>query len=768
MAWTASTTLGFPRIGSNRQLKRACERFWAGALTAADLAAVATDLRRQHWDTQRAAGLDQIPVGDFSLYDHVLDAIALVGGVPDRFAWPAAATNVDLPTYFAMARGGHANGLDVPAMQMTKWFNTNYHFVVPEWHAGQRFRLASSQPFDQLAEAQSLGVPARSVLLGPFSLALLGKSEDARLDPLGDTLDGLVGVYAEVLERLAGMGAEWIQLDEPCLVQDRTPAELEALHRAYARLGQHKGSANLLVATYFGHLGTAFPAVAGLPVDGLALDFVHGPENLELLARHGLPEQVSLLAGVVDGRNVWTTDLDAAMTTLEAVAEIVPPPRLGVSTSCSLLHVPYDLTRERQLDPTVRSWLAFAHQKLGEVTTLARGLAGGRSAIHTELRTSRQIQATRLAAHTSSPPESDGRVPDPPRPRAPFAERARLQQARLDLPMLPTTTIGSFPQTPELRRARKQRDSGELSAADYTAQLQNAIAHAIQAQEALGLDVLAHGEPERNDMVQYFGEQLEGVAVTRDGWVQSYGTRCVRPPIIYGQVTRSKPMTVRWSTYAQSLTRKPVKAMLTGPVTLLNWSFVRDDQPRAATCRQLALALRQEVADLERAGLSVIQVDEPALREGLPLRRADWAGYLEWAVACFRLAVEVVASETQIHSHFCYSAIDDILGAVAAMDVDVLSIENARSGDHLLHALRQAEYPRGVGPGVYDIHSPRVPTQDEMLQLVRAALGAVPAERLWINPDCGLKTRTWDEVLPSLRHLVGAAHQARADARVAR
>jgi 5-methyltetrahydropteroyltriglutamate--homocysteine methyltransferase len=760
MVWT--TTLGFPRIGPNRELKRACERFWASPLAGPDLYATATNLRRARWDTQRAAGLDQLPVGDFSLYDHVLDAIALVGAVPARYAWPKTATEVDLPTYFAMARGRQQDGLDVPAMQMTKWFNTNYHFVVPEWHADQRFRLASTKPFDELAEARSLGVPARPVLLGPFSLALLGRTIDAGLDPLGETLDGLLDVYVEVVARLAAMGAEWIQLDEPCLVQDRTPAELDAFSRACARLAEHKGAAKLLVATYFGQPGEAFPVLASLPIDGLALDLVHGPENLALLRQHGLPADKTLLAGVVNGRNVWATDLEATLATLEAVAEVVPLERLAVSTSCSLLHVPYDVSREHQLDPTVRGWLAFARQKLGELTTLARGLADGRDAIELELRTSRRIRAERQSARSSEPPGAATHPHAAPAPRPPFAERAPMQQARLGLPALPTTTIGSFPQTPELRRARRRLEVGELSQTAYTAQLKDTIAEAIRTQEMLGLDVLAHGEPERNDMVQYFGEQLSGVAVTHAGWVQSYGTRCVRPPIIHGSVTRPKPITVEWSAFAQSLTPKPVKGMLTGPVTILNWSFVRDDQPLAATCREIAAALREEVADLDAAGLPVIQVDEPALREGLPLRRAAWPDYLDWAVACFRLAIDVASPRTQIHSHMCYSAVDDILEAIAAMDVDVLSIENARSGDHLLRALQRAGYPRDVGPGVYDIHSPRVPGEDEMLELVHAALGPIAAEHVWVNPDCGLKTRTWDEALPSLRHMVGAARRARA------
>ncbi len=662
-----------------------------------------------------------------------------------------------------MARGAQRAGLDATAMEMTKWFDTNYHYIVPEWRVGQRFRLASTKPFDELAEAQALGVAARPVLVGPFSLVLLGKAQDEELDVLGETLDGVVAVYAEAVARLAAAGARWIQLDEPCLVQDRGPHELAALRRAYATLAAHKGDARLLVATYFGHVGESYEALAGLPVDALALDLVRGPQNLALLRRHGLPADKTLVAGVVDGRNIWRTDLDAALDLLDEVAAVVPQERLVVAPSCSLLHVPYDAAREDAIAPEVRGWLAFAEQKLAEVATLGQAVSEGRSAVAAELRASAAVATSRAASSRVHDAAVQARLVDEVEtPRLPFAARRPLQQERLKLPPLPTTTIGSFPQTAEVRRVRRRFEAGEITAEEYDRFVEGAIAETIARQEELGLDVLVHGEVERNDMVQYFGEQLCGFAFTRHGWVQSYGSRCVRPPIIYGDVARPAPMTVRWSAYAQSLTEKPVKGMLTGPVTILNWSFVRDDQPRAATCRQIALALKDEVADLERAGLRAIQIDEPALREGLPLRRSEWAGYLDWAVACFRVAASGAGPATQVHTHMCYSAFDDIIAAIEALDADVLSIENSRSGGELLRVFRHSGYEKEIGPGVYDIHSPRIPSEEEIVALLRATLEVLPPGNVWVNPDCGLKTRTWDEVTPALAHLVAAAQQLRA------
>ncbi len=758
---TLSSIPGYPRIGHDRELKRACESFWNGSLSSDELRATGAALRRAHWEAQRAAGIDLIPTNDFTFYDHVLDAIALVGAVPARYHWDGE--TVDLDTYFAMARGSQRAGLDVTAMEMTKWFDTNYHYIVPEWRAGQRFRLASTKPFDELAEAQAQGIPAKPVLVGPLSLVLLGKAQDEGMDLLGETLDGVVAIYGETIERLAAAGAAWIQLDEPCLAQDRSPAELAALRRAYEMLATRKGPARLLVETYFGSVGESYATLAALPVDAIGLDLVRGQENLDLLRRHGLPADKLLAAGVIDGRNVWAADLEAALATLESVAETVPAERLIVSTSCSLLHVPYDAARETHLNGEVRAWLAFAEQKLAEVATLTRALNEGREAVRAQVQASVAVHESRRASAQTHDEGVRARLRQAaPAARAPFAERAQAQRARLSLPLLPTTTIGSFPQTAEVRRARRRFESGELAADDYDRFVEGEIAATIRRQEELGLDVLVHGEFERNDMVQYFGEQLSGFAFTRHGWVQSYGSRCVRPPIIFGDVARPAPMTVRWSAYAQSLTARPVKGMLTGPVTILNWSFVRDDQPREETCRQIALALRDEVEDLQRAGLAVIQVDEPALREGLPLRRADWAAYLDWAVACFHLATGSAGPATQIHTHMCYSAFDDIIDAISALDADVLSIENSRSGGELLQVFRATGYDKEIGPGVYDIHSPRVPSEEEIAAMLTATLAVLPSERVWVNPDCGLKTRTWDEVTQALARMVAAAHQVRA------
>jgi len=759
-----AANLGFPRIGAGRELKRATEAYWSGESGPEELARVAAELRAAHWRLQREAGLDHIPSNDFSLYDHVLDAIALTGAVPPRYGWTG--DDVDLETYFAMARGAQTATRDVPAMEMTKWFDTNYHYIVPEFWPGQRFTLASAKPFDEFREALALGIRTRPVLLGPVSFLLLGKARAPGFDPLAAHLDAVCEVYAEVVRRLAGLGAEWIQLDEPCFVQDRGPAELAALARAYARLSAAAGGAKLLVRTYFGHVGDAYPSLAALPVAAIGLDFVRGrAANLELVRVHGLPEGMMLEAGVVDGRNVWRTDLADALGVLQWLAERVGRERLIVAPSCSLLHVPLDASAETHLDPELRSWLAFAREKLAEVVTLARGLAQGPEAIAAELEASRAALAARAASPRTRNPEVRRRLAAPgaleAERSAPFESRRAAQQARLGLPLLPTTTIGSFPQHAEVRRQRRRFQNGELDRAAYEAFLEEEIRRCIRIQEEIGLDVLVHGEFERGDMVEYFAEQLEGFAFTRHGWVQSYGTRYVRPPILYGDVRRPAPMTTRWIRFAQSCTDRPVKGMLTGPVTMLQWSFVRDDQPRSATCFQLALALRDEVLDLEASGAPVIQVDEPALREGLPLRRAEWDEYLEWAVRAFRITTAGVRPETQIHTHMCYSEFGDIIEHIARMDADVLLIENARSGEELLEVFRRFRYPRDIGPGVYDIHSPRVPPVEEIAQRIRASLRVLPAERLWVNPDCGLKTRRYEEVIPALTNMVAAARAVR-------
>ncbi len=755
-----TTTLGYPRIGRKRELKQGCEAYWSGKIREEELHHIGATLRRAHWQAQRDAGIDLIPVNDFSFYDQVLDAIALVGAVPDRYRWEGGL--VDLTTYFAMARGVRRAGLDATAMEMTKWFDTNYHYIVPEWHKGQRFQLASTKPFDECAEAQAQGIAPKPVLIGPFSLVLLGKARDAGMDLLDETLSGVTAVYGEIIARLAAQGVRWIQLDEPCLVQDRTPAELSALRRTYEALAAHKGQAQCVISTSFGHVGESYETLITLPIDGIGLDFVRGPENRALLHRHGLPSDKVLVAGVVDGRNIWRANLPATLDLLADVTPLVPRERLIVAPSSSLLHVPYDAASESEIAPEVRRWLAFAEQKLEEVVILGRALHEERDTVALALEESAAITRSRATSPLAHDAAVQAKLASQhPARRLPYTERRQLQSEHLRLPMLATTTIGSFPQTAEVRQVRRRFETGQMSAQEYDHFIEQAIAELIAKQEQLGIDVLVHGEFERNDMVQYFGEQLSGFAFTHHGWVQSYGSRCVRPPIIYGDVVRPSPMTVRWSAYAQSLTAKPVKGMLTGPVTMLNWSFVRDDQPRETTCRQIALALSEEVADLERAGLRVIQIDEPALREGLPLRRTQWNAYLSWAVACFQLAASAAGPMTQIHTHMCYSAFNDIIDAIAALDADVISLENSRSGGELLEVFRQTSYEKGIGPGVYDIHSPRIPDVDEIEAMLRATLQVLPPANVWVNPDCGLKTRTWEEVIPALEHMVTAARQVR-------
>jgi 5-methyltetrahydropteroyltriglutamate--homocysteine methyltransferase len=770
-----STVHGFPRIGDRRELKTATEGYWAGRVPTEELEATGRELRRQTWTFLRDAGIGQVPSNHFSLYDQVLDTCVLVGAVPERYGRQRD-RDVDLDTYFAMARGRS----DVTAMEMTKWFDTNYHYLVPELGPEVEFRLAARpKPLAELAEARELGIATRPVLLGPVTFLLLGKpsaggpgasSPGSRSEPTAATfdrlslLDPLLEVYAELLDELEAAGAEWVQLDEPAFVQDRSRAELDALARAYDRLGRSGDRPKLLVSSYFDHLGDALGVLAGAPVDGIGLDLTRdGARNLELLASTGGIGDRTLVAGVVDGRNVWANDLERSLSTLATLLGLAGD--VVVSTSCSLQHVPIDLDAEQSLDPEVRPWLAFARQKVAEVATLARGLAEGTEAIAEELTTNRRTLAARRRSDRTRDPAVRRRleaVGEPDLHRAsPYDVREKAQRARLGLPPLPTTTIGSFPQTGDVRKARAARRRGELDEAGYTDRMRAEIADVIRLQDELELDVLVHGEPERNDMVQYFGEQLAGVAVTELGWVQSYGTRYVRPPIIFGDVSRPAPMTVEWLTYAQSLTERPVKGMLTGPVTMLKWSFVRDDQPLAATARQLALAIRDELADLEAAGIGVIQVDEPALREALPLRGDRRRAYLTWAVEAFRLATAGVRDETQIHTHMCYSEFGEILPAIDGLDADVTSIEAARSRMELVRDLEQAGYGREIGLGVYDIHSPRVPPPDEMKTLLEEALEAVGPSRLWVNPDCGLKTRDYPEVVAALRNMVAAARSVR-------
>jgi len=755
-----ATVYGYPRQGHHRELKKAVEGYWKGRVGADALRETAADLRRANWRQLADAGIHEVPTGDFSYYDHVLDTSVMVGAVPDRHR---AAVEADaLDGYFAMARGTQ----EAAPLEMTKWFDTNYHYLVPELGPGTVFSANSTKQTAELSEAVTLGHTARPVLVGPVTYLLLAKSAPGvapDFEPL-TLLDRLLPVYAEVLADLRAAGAEWVQLDEPALVQDRTAAELNAAARAYRELGALTDRPRLLVASYFDRLGPALPVLAKAPVDGLALDFT-GPAaaNLDdLAAAGGLPGK-RLVAGVVDGRNVWINDLAASLSTLGTLLGLAD--RVDVAASCSLLHVPLDTAAERDIDPRIARWLAFARQKTAEVATLARGIARGTGGIAAELAANRADLASRATSALTRDPAvraRAGAVTDADVHRSePYAERAPAQRARLRLPALPTTTIGSFPQTTELRTARADLRAGLIDTAGYEQRIAAEIQDVVSFQEKTGIDVLVHGEPERNDMVQYFAEQLTGYLATQHGWVQSYGTRYVRPPILAGDISRPEPMTVRWTTYAQSLTDRPVKGMLTGPVTMLAWSFVRDDQPLADTARQVALALRDEVSDLEAAGTPVIQVDEPALRETLPLRTADRPAYLAWATEAFRLTTVGVRPDTQIHTHMCYAEFGDILPAIDDLDADVISLEAARSHMGVATELADAHYPREVGPGVYDIHSPRVPGPAETATLLRTALAALPAERLWVNPDCGLKTRGWPEVRASLDHLVAAAREVR-------
>ena len=766
--------LGFSRIGRHRELKFALEGYWSGKIAESDLLETAARLRAENWALQRDRGITKIPSNDFSLYDHVLDTAVMVGAIPAAYGWKGGA--VPLSVYFAMARGsegdsnagcGHAHhGHGVPALEMTKWFDTNYHYMVPEVSEDQVFTLTSQKPVDHFLEARALDIHTRPVVLGPVTFLKLAKARPSTFKPL-DLLEKLLPVYEELLGRLAAAGADWVQVDEPILALDLTEGERHALAVAYDRLAKAAPSLKILLATYFGALGDNLAAAAALPVAGLHVDLARAPEQLDAVAGAVRADRV-LSLGVIDGRNIWRADLAAILDRLAPVVKARGADAVEIAASCSLLHVPIDLELETALDADLATWLAFAIQKLGELSTLGRGLAEGRDAVREAV----DAASAAIAARAASPKVTDPRLQTRiagidagmKSRKSGFEARRRLQEGAIRLPLFPTTTIGSFPQTSEVRKARSAHAKGALSHGDYEAFLEKETESAIRWQEEIGLDVLVHGEFERNDMVQYFGEQLSGFAFTQHAWAQSYGSRYVRPPIIFGDVSRPKPMTVRWWQYAQSLTERPVKGMLTGPVTILNWSFVRDDIPRSAACRQIALAIREEVADLETAGAKMIQIDEAALREGLPLRHRDWQHYLDWAVESFRLCSTGVADETQIHTHMCYSEFNDIISAIAAMDADVISIETSRSKMELLDAFRNFSYPNEIGPGVYDIHSPRVPEIGEMTDLLTLARKRLQDRQLWVNPDCGLKTRKWEEVRPALVNMVEAARRLRAPA----
>ena len=756
-------SLGFPRIGPRRELKFALEKFWAGTISPAELEEAAQGLRTATWARQKALGVDWLPSNDFSLYDHVLDTSVMLGAIPARYGL-ASGQAAGLETYFAMARGatggatcGHAHG-SVTAGEMTKWFDTNYHFIVPEIEPETRLQLGHIKPLQDYLEAKAQGFETRPVILGPVTWLSLAKEYGS--DPF-DLLEEVLALYATVLARLEEAGAEWVQIDEPILVTDLTDRQRRAFTRTYAKLG--RAGPKIMLATYFGGLENNLSLAASLPIAGLHIDLARAPEQLDAVVK-AVPQNRLLSLGVVDGRNIWRADLAALLDRLEPLAA---QRDLVLAPSCSLLHVPVDLQLESKLDDELKQWLAFAVQKIQELDLLRRALANGRESVAAELATAaRATEARKTAARIHDRTVSEriaALTPDMRERRAGHAERVKTQSEVLNLPLFPTTTIGSFPQTGAVRKARAEYNRGVLDGKKYDAFLHQETERAIRWQEEAGLDMLVHGEFERNDMVQYFGEKLAGFAFTVNGWVQSYGSRCVRPPILYGDVSRPEPMTVDWWRYAQGLTDKPVKGMLTGPVTILNWSFVRDDQPREASCRQIALAIRDEVLDLEAAGCKAIQIDEAALREGLPLRERDWPAYLDWAVDCFRLAAAGVGNQTQIHTHMCYSEFNDILPSIGAMDTDVISIETARSQMELLAGFASYRYPSAIGPGIYDIHSARVPGEDEMVALMRLAQKHLRPEQLWVNPDCGLKTRGWDEVKPAIAAMVSAARTLRAE-----
>ncbi|WP_324709863.1 5-methyltetrahydropteroyltriglutamate--homocysteine S-methyltransferase [Pseudomonas citronellolis] len=765
--------LGFPRIGRDRELKKALEAFWKGELDEAGLRAVGKQLRATHWQAQKDAGIELLPVGDFAWYDQVLTHSLTFGVIPERFRGHGDAKPT-LQTLFGMARGAVATDRSdsccggAHAQEMTKWFDTNYHYLVPEFTADQQFALSWEQLFEEVDEAKALGHDVKPVVIGPLTYLWLGKTKGADSETNSfnklDLLDRLLPLYGQIFRRLAAQGVEWVQIDEPILVLDLPQDWKNAFERAYNLLQGEP--LKKLLATYFGGLEDNLGLAANLPVDGLHIDLVRAPEQYPSILDR-LPAYKVVSLGLVNGRNVWRCDLEKALDVVRHAQERLGE-RLWLAPSCSLLHSPVDLEREDKLDAELKSWLAFAVQKCAEVAMLARAATEPQAAdVVAALEQSRAVQASRAASPRIHKPAVQARLaaiqPADAQRHSAFAERIARQRAGLDLPAFPTTTIGSFPQTSAIRLARQSFKQGKLSEAEYTEAMHSEIRHAVQIQEQLGLDVLVHGEAERNDMVEYFAEQLDGYVFTRFGWVQSYGSRCVKPAVIYGDLSRPKAMTVEWITYAQSLTDKVMKGMLTGPVTMLMWSFPREDVPREVQARQLALAIRDEVVDLEAAGIKIVQIDEAAFREGLPLRRSAWAHYLEWATEAFRLCASGVRDETQIHTHMCYSEFNDVIESIAAMDADVITIETSRSDMELLEAFEKFDYPNEIGPGVYDIHSPRVPSREEIVKLLRKAAQRIPAERLWVNPDCGLKTRAWPETEAALVNMVAAARELRND-----
>ncbi|TWP30995.1 5-methyltetrahydropteroyltriglutamate--homocysteine S-methyltransferase [Apibacter muscae] len=760
--------LGYPRIGSDRELKKACESYWAGKISINDLVKVGKTIRNQNWETQKNLGMDWIPSNDFSFYDHVLDTSLMLGAIPKRYNKILEnQSNSELDLYFAMARGVQKDGIDVRAMEMTKWFNTNYHYIVPEFEENQKFSFFSTKIVDEFLEAKNAGINAKPVIIGPVSYLLLGKEVDKSFNKI-DLIKNLLPVYIEILNKLKEAGVEWIQFDEPFLVMDLEPKAKEALRYVYNEIDKQFPSIKKMIATYFGSIGDNLELAYSLPVQALHIDCVHGFKQLDG-ALELAPKEMILSLGVVDGRNIWKNDFDKSLDVIQKAVTKIGEDKIFIAPSCSLIHTPVDLdleTDEKTLTPEIKDWLSFAKQKVEEIATIKALAIGSKDSeiLDKKQRNSNSIKNRKESALTHNKEVrqrmeqlqsiSDKRI-------SAFSERKKKQLEALQLPLYATTTIGSFPQTKEVRSWRSKNKKGIISDSEYQKLLEEETQRAIRIQEEIGLDVLVHGEFERNDMVEYFGEQLEGITFSKKGWVQSYGSRCVKPPIIFGDVYRPEPMTVEWTSYAQSLTDKPVKGMLTGPVTILQWSFVRDDQPRRDTCYQIALAIRDEVHDLEEAGINLIQIDEPAIREGLPLRKNDWQDYLQWAIKAFRISSCGVKDETQIHTHMCYSEFNDMIQEIADMDADVITIECSRSNMDLLEVFSKFKYPNDIGPGVYDIHSPRVPTQEEMVFLLKKAKESIPVEQLWVNPDCGLKTRGWDETKKALEYMVAAALQMR-------
>ncbi len=748
---------GYPRIGAKRELKFAVEAFWKGDKTEAELQAVAADIRSKNWAAQKAAGADLLPVGDFSFYDHVLDLLCTLGAIPKRFGFDAA--NLSLPEYFQLARGNATQF----AMEMTKWFDTNYHYIVPEWHADTEFSVNAGRLIAQIKEAKAQGHDIKPTLVGPLTLLWLGKKKEEFGCRVATLLPKLLPAYAQLLRELAAEGVDWIQIDEPILAVDAPQAYLDAFPTVYKELANT--GTRIIIGTYFASVAEHLELLKNLPVHGLHIDAVRAPEQVATFV-NAWPQNKVLSIGLIDGRNVWRANLSKVIDTLAPIAAKLGN-NLWIAPSCSLLHSPQDLAVEEKLDSEIKSWMAFAAQKLVELGTVKQALAHGKDSVKDAIAASDAAaadRATNAKIHNDAVKARLAALPaNADQRKSPFAERIKAQQALLNLPTLPTTTIGSFPQTSEIRQARAAFKKGELSAADYDAAMKKEIAYCVEVQEKLELDVPVHGEAERNDMVEYFGEQLAGYCFSQFGWVQSYGSRCVKPPIIFGDVSRPNPMTVYWSSYAQTLTKRPMKGMLTGPVTMFKWSFVRDDIPLSTVAKQIALALNDEVLDLEKAGIKVIQIDEPAIREAMPLKKAQWDEYLAWACESFRLSSTGAEDSTQIHTHMCYSEFNDILPAIASMDADVITIETSRSDMDLLTAFGDFKYPNDIGPGVYDIHSPRVPTAAEVEHLLRKAMDVVPVERLWVNPDCGLKTRGWKETIEQLEVMMEVTKKLRAE-----